>query len=337
MLVVRAVSGDDLEQLHELVQQSEFGLTTLQVSRDRMEERIRNSRFAFEREINKPSGEPYIFVMEDLKRGRIVGTSAIYSKVGGYEPFYSYELKTKIRESKELGVRKEIKALHLTKIHDGPTEIGSLFLAPDYWGSGLGRQLSISRFLFMAQFPQRFDDETIAEMRGVVNADGHSPLWDALGAHFFQVDYPKADTLTAESKSIIADLMPEHPIYLPLLPKSAQEVIGQVHPNTVPALKLLEHEGFEFRNLVDIFDGGPAMHCATKQIRSIRESQTGPVAEIVESLESDQRLICNDRVDGFHACVGPVRCEEGAVTIDQIVALQLDLKVGDKIRWVTLR
>ncbi len=49
--------------------------------------------------------------------------------------------------------------------------------------------------------------------------------------------------------------MPKLPIYINLLSKEAQAVIGQVHDNTKPALKLLEREGFCCRDYVDIFDG----------------------------------------------------------------------------------
>ena len=78
----------------------------------------------------------------------------------------------------------------------------------------------------MASFPERFETKTIAEMRGVVSSDGIAPLWVALGSHFFQIDYPKAETLTSRSKKFIADLMPRHPIYIPLLPEDAQAVIA---------------------------------------------------------------------------------------------------------------
>ena len=177
--------------------------------------------------------------MEDLSKGAIIGTCSIYSKVGGFEPFYHYQIEQSRHASSDLDVEKNIDVLHLSEVHDGPTEIGSLFLSPDYWGSGHGRLLSLSRFLFMADFKERFENEVIAEMRGVVDDQGKSPLWSALGAHFFQIDFPKAETMSSKSKKFIADLMPKHPIYIPLLPQKAQEVIGEVHDNTRPALSLI--------------------------------------------------------------------------------------------------
>lgn len=337
MLIVRRVQESDLDPLFELIQKSEYGLTTLKISKDELESRIENSMFAFRQKSAKPSGQPYVFVMEDLNNGKIVGTCSIYSKIGGFEPMYSYEIKESHHDSEELGVSKVIKVLHLRAEHNGPSEIGSLFLSPDYWGSGHGRLLSLSRFLFMAEFPERFESEIVAEMRGVVDKEGKSPLWAALGSHFFQIDFPKAETLTSKSKNFIADLMPTHPIYIPLLPEDAQDVIGQVHPNTQPALSVLEKEGFEFRQLVDIFDGGPTMHCELENIRAVNNSIGGTVVAIEQEFENaQQQLVSNANLD-FKACLGQTVWNNDQVSIDQVTALRLGIKVGDHIRCVDLR
>jgi arginine N-succinyltransferase len=336
MQVVRPVRLEDTPQLFTLIGQAEYGLTTLQISQELLEERVRNSLASFAAPKSKPAGQPYVFVLEDLTDGSILGTSAIYSKVGGYEPFYSYEIKTAIHESAQLGIRKEIQVLHLKKEHNGPTEIGSLFLNPKFWGAGHGRLVSMARFLFMAEFPARFDKQTIAELRGVVNADGRSPVWDAIGSHFFQVEFPKAETLTNESKSIIADLMPEHPIYIPLLPESAQRAIGKVHQHTEPALAMLLKEGFQISNLVDIFDGGATVICETKHIRTIRESRSGQIGEIVEHVDLTQTLIANASMD-FRACLGHVDWRAGAAVIDQVTALRLNVRTGAPIRAAEIR
>ena len=337
MLIVRCVLEDDLDSLFDLIQKSEFGLTTLKISKDELESRIERSLFAFRKKDARPQGQPYVFVMEDLSSGRLVGTCAIYSKTGGFEPMYSYEIKKSIHTSEGLGVHKEIDTLHLLAQHDGPTEIGSLFLSPDYWGGGHGRLLSMSRFLFLAEFQERFEQKVIAEMRGVVDSNGTSPLWSALGSHFFQMDFPKAETLSSQSKKIIGDLMPKHPIYIPLLPKEAQEVIGSVHSNTEPALAMLLKEGFETRGKVDIFDGGPTIECELKNIRVVKESKSGTVGAIVETIENgDRQLISNSQLD-FRACLGNVVWDGDVATIDQVSALRLNLKKDDQIRTVNLK
>ena len=334
MLIVRTVREDDLDSLFDLIQKSEFGLTTLKISKSELESRIERSLFAFRKKDARPQGQPYVFVMEDLSNGRLVGTCAIYSKTGGFEPLYSYEIKKSIHSSEELDVHKEIDTLHLKAQHDGPTEIGSLFLSPDYWGGGHGRLLSMSRFLFLAEFQERFEKNVIAEMRGVVDSDGISPLWSALGSYFFQMGFPKAETLTTQSKKVIADLMPKHPIYIPLLPQAAQDVIGKVHSNTEPALAMLLKEGFENRGLVDLFDGGPTVECELENIRAVRKSKSGTVGQIVEAVEDGERqILSNSRLD-FRTCLGDVLWDGDTATIGQISALRLDLKAGDKMRSV---
>ena len=133
MLIVRQVYESDLDSLFELIQRSEYGLTTLKISKDALAARIEKSMFAFQQKSSEPDGLPYVFVMEDVSAKELVGTCSIYSKVGGFEPHYSYQIKQSRHASDDLNVEINIDALHLQEEHDGPTEIGSLFLSPDYW------------------------------------------------------------------------------------------------------------------------------------------------------------------------------------------------------------
>ena len=64
------------------------------------------------------------------------------------------EIETSTIHSYLLKVHKEAKTLHLVQEHNGPCEIGSLFLHPDYRKGGNGWLLSLVRFLFMAEHRQ---------------------------------------------------------------------------------------------------------------------------------------------------------------------------------------
>ena len=338
MLIVRPAEESDVDQLYDLIQESAYGLTTLKISKQQLHDRVESSTFSFKMKSGKPAGQPYVFVMEDLSVGKVVGTSAIYSKTGGYEPFYSYKIKESIHKSSELNVDKRISFLDLEEEHDGPTEIGSLFLSPAYWGKGHGRLLSLSRFLFMAEHLDRFDNETIAEMRGNVTENGFSPFWAAIGSHFFEIEFPQAETLTTNSKNVIADLFPRHPIYIPLLPDDAQATIAKVHQHTEPAKKMLTDEGFEHRDLVDIFDGGPVLHCDTAKIRAVNERRSFMVSEIVESLDADDTLVGNCSLANFRTCLGKIEMGDNqTAAIDQVTALELRVKVGEIVRTVELK
>ncbi len=338
MVVVRPVTLKDLDQVVHLATLADFGLTTLPRDSDLLRKRILKSQDSFEKKIEEPGGESYLLVMEDLDTGQIVGTSGIVSKVGGFEPFYMYQIKTVVQESQSLQVRKEIRVLHLVAEHNGPCEIGTLFLAPDYRRSGNGSLLSKSRFLFIAEHRRAFAPHVIAEMRGVSDDQGRSPFWEGLGRHFFDIDFPKADHLSMHNKQFIAELMPTHPIYIPLLPGPAQDVIGQVHEKTRPALKILQNEGFTPNGMVDIFDAGPIVCCPSDEIYTVKKSKKAPISEIsTQEIDAESFIITNARRE-FRACLGPVHLNpDGSVRITHATAWALNLKANHTVRFAPSR
>lgn len=336
MDIVRPVRMEDLDRLLELAELTSFGLTTLPKDRQLLEKRIKASLRAFRNlDGEEAIGETYLFVIEDLHSSKVLGTSGIVSKTGGFEPFYSYQIQTSEHDSKTLGIHKEIPVLHLTEDHNGPGEIGSLFLHPDARRHGNGRLLSLSRFLFMAEYPQLFDPEIIAEMRGVIDEQGRSPFWDALGKHFFDLEFPKADYLSIVNKEFIGDLMPRFPIYIPLLPREAQAVIGEVHELTRPARRLLESEGFEFRNHVDIFEAGPMLHCSRENIRSVKESRSAPVVAIHDTLPDSPEMLIASRHDGFRAVRAALVENALGIELSRETAEALQVKPGMPVRFVS--
>lgn len=338
MFVVRPVKLEDLDRFTELATKAHFGLTSLPKDRELLRKKIIESMHSFSKPLEEAKGETYLFVLEDLELHIVVGTSCIVSKVGGFQPFYAYRLETCIHASESLNVRKEIPSLHLVTEHSGPSEIGGLFLDPEHRKHGIGRLLSLFRFLFMAEFPRCFEPSVIAEMRGVMDERGVCPFWEAIGRHFFDMDYPRADYLSAADKSFIADLMPTCPIYVPLLPKEAQDVIGQVHENTKPALKLLQGEGFTRTGMIDIFEAGPIIMCRLEDIRIVRESATDTVQELSgDEAEKADFIITNARKD-FRACAGNVeRLSGGGVCLARPIAEALEVRVGDRVRFGPLR
>lgn len=334
---MRPVRADDLDALVHLAAAASVGLTTLPSDRELLEQRIHDAQHAFRPSVRRPAGDAYLFVLEDLLTGQIEGCCGVVARVGGFEPFYSYELRTTVKRSAELAVEQRIESLHLVAHHKGPSEIGTLFVHPAARGKGVGRLVSLSRFAFMAAFPKRFAEQTIAEMRGVLDDGGQSPFWDAIGRHFFAMDFAQADARSAADKGFIADLMPQHPIYLPMLPPDARAAVGQVHRETRPALRLLEQEGFSFGGEVDIFDGGPLMRTHTAQVRTIDHSATAP---LVGTLPADDTpglfIVSNDRLD-FRACLGAVDLRPDGVALPRDVALALGLRLGDTVRYVPAR
>lgn len=337
MDVVRPIHSDDLHDLIKLTRKISYGITSLPKDKDILYKRILESQDGFAKRTKKPRGETYLFVLENPDTGKIIGVSGIISKVGIFAPFYTYKIETAIHESKMLKTRKEIQILTPMAVHNGPCEIGSLYLSPKKRRAGLGRLLSLSRFLFMAEYKYLFDPLVIAKMRGVIDKNGRSAFWDAVSKHFFGINFPKADYLSMVNKQFIAELLPKHPIYISLITKDAQKVIGKVHKNTKPALKILLEEGFTINNMLGIFTAGPVLGCNIKDIRSVKESIKKTIAEIKdEEIESELFIISNSLKD-YRACLGHLKIDSsGSVQIERDIALALKVKIGDTIRFVSL-
>ena len=62
-------------------------------------------------------------------------------------------------------------------------------------------------------------------------------------------------------------------MHVSLLPREVQAIIGEVGPETLGALRLLQSIGFADSGKVDPFDGGPHWEVATDEISLVREAQ----------------------------------------------------------------
>lgn len=334
MMVIRPIRADDYPALYSIAVESGHGFTSLPVNDELLMRKISRSEQSFNKQINSPGDEGYLFVLEDTNTGEVCGTSALEAAVGLDDAFYHYHLGKVVHSSRSLGVYKTADILTLCNDYTGVSELCTLFLRESRREKNNGRLLSKMRFLFMAEFPQRFSDRVIAEMRGISNTDGSSPFWQWLQEHFFSLDFPTADYLTGIGQKVfIAELMPKYPIYVSLLSKQAQAVIGQVHEKTKPALALLQSEGFSHRGYVDIFDAGPTVEARVEHIRSVRNSQRLQV-RLGDVSDGQPYLICNTSVADFRATwlVLDVNEHSAEVTLPADVAAALRVSAGDWVR-----
>ena len=346
-VVVRAIRLDDLDGLLDLALQVGDGMTTLKPDRVMLGRRVEVACASFAATI--PSAQrDYVFVMEDVSSGRLVGVCAIKSAVGLEEPFYNYRIGTLVHSSTELNVFSRMDTLYLSNDLTGCAELCSLFLHPDYRCGSNGKLLSKSRFLFIAQFPHLFSAKLIAEMRGFQRADGTSPFWDHLGQHFFKMDFERADSISGlGKKSFIAELMPRHPLYVAYLPEVAQEVIGVVHHDTAPARRLLEQEGMYYEGYVDIFDAGPVLQARVSELRAMRESKLLAVAvadadaipdpsSAVETTNAAPLLIVSTVMQDFRVIAATAALGQGGVALSAQQRQLLACQPGDVVRTMSL-
>lgn len=219
-------------------------------------------------------------MLEDSETGTVAGICAIEVAVGLNGPWYNYRVGTLVRTSKELNVYNALPTLFLSSDHTGSSEPYTLFLDPDWRKGGNGYPLPKPRFMFMAAFRDKFNGKVVAEIRGVIDEHDYSPFWQSLGKRFFSMDFSRTDFLCgAGQKAFITELVPRHSIYTHFLSQEAQDVIGQVHPQTAPARAVLEKEGFRYRNYINTFDGGPTLECNIDRACTIRKSRPVEVAE----------------------------------------------------------
>ncbi|MDF1764690.1 MAG: arginine N-succinyltransferase, partial [Oleibacter sp.] len=257
MLIVRPVVANDLKDLLELAEKAGDGMTSLPLDSTALMARIELSIESFARSEKHPD-DYFFLVMEDSERNKVVGTAGVYAMTGARQAFYAYRLMNLTHYSHSLNKQVRSQILHLTNDYTDCSEVGTLFLDPDYRGNG--HWLARSRYLLMGLFRQRFSESVIAELRGWTDINGNSPFWEAIGRQFFQMEFDDADTLCGiGSNQFITELMPKYPIYTNLLPADAQAVIGKPADVGLRAKQLLEAEGFHYDRVVDIFDAGPLM------------------------------------------------------------------------------
>jgi arginine N-succinyltransferase len=336
MYRLRPVRLEDQDALMQLAHEAGYGMTSLPQQADVLEDKIRSAVASFGGSHDKPKSETFLFVLEETSSGEVIGCTGIKAHVGLTSPFYSYKLSTITQASRDLGIYSLQKVLHMVNDYTNATEIGSLYLRSDKRAGGMGRFLSRCRFLMIAEFPDLFDETIIAEMRGVHDESGHSPFYDNLARHFFQMPFFEADyTHATKGGQFIADLMPKYPIYVALLTPAAQGVIAQAHPHSVPAMRILEREGFHCAGYLDIFDGGPTLEAEREHIRTVRESARVTIRAIDEvAADTKNYMLCTTELANIRMGFGKaiLHADTRELTLNAETAASLKLAIGDVVR-----
>ncbi|MCP0913443.1 MULTISPECIES: arginine N-succinyltransferase [Legionella] len=338
MMLFRSAKEKDLVAICHLAEESGIGITTLPKDKELLRKRLSWATYSFNKTVEHPENEYYLFVIEDLDKKTVVGTSAIEAYIGHDSPFYSYKVSKRTRMCHSLNIRTDYEVLSLVNDYQGCSEICTLFLRPDYRHTSNGLLLSRARFLFMAQYPERFATTVIAEMRGISDAKGDSPFWDAVGSHFFHMSFAEADRLTlSTNKQFIADLMPRNPVYIKLLPSAAQAVLGKPHETSLAAMNILLREGFRFNHYVDIFDAGPTLEAPKTAIRSTAASRVYIVKNLIDDVCGKRFIVANTKLD-FRATISQVIFNENNHCIlSKETAEILEVQSGDSVRIVPLQ
>lgn len=266
------------------------------------------------------SSDLFMFALEDTESGAMLGTSQIIAHMGGPgNPIVSLRLSRRefFSQSLQMGMTHVVARLAMDE--SGPSEIGGLILQPSYrrHKERLGRFLSLIRFHFVGLHRDLFADEIVAEMMAPITADGQNLLWDYLGRRFINLSYTEADRFCQTSREFMTSLLPRDDIYLTLLPPEARALVGEVGPETRPALRLLEQLGFRRTDCVDPFDGGPYLRAKTSEIAIVKDTRFTTLTGTADRARCDRGgYVSVLNVDGeFRAVQSPFAEADGGIVL----------------------
>jgi arginine N-succinyltransferase len=340
MLLLRDAQKADLGALRALA--AELNSVNLPDDPRALAGIIGRSHRSFAAKIRDPLQRAYVFVLEEPRSGRLLGTSMIIAQHGTREsPCTFFDVSEREHYSSTLDRHFRHRVLSIGYHFDGPTEIGGLVVHPrDRGGEARpGKQLAFVRFLYLAMHRDRFRQKVLAELMPPLLPDGRSPFWESCGKRFTGLEYQAADKKSRENKEFIQQLFPPGDIYTTLFPPRVQRALGAVGPETLGVKHLLEAIGFQHVDRIDPFDGGPHYEARVEDItlvRAYRRLRAAGRALAPRELEP-HRLIAVERPRGkvrFRAVRAPVRVEGEEAILPAEARELLQVAPGERVHVV---
>ena len=344
MILLREIRETDLEALERFAQIP--GMYNLPSDPDLLREKILKSVESF-RTAPSPGSHradgKYMFVAEDLETHRVVGTSMIAGQHGTVEsPHFYFEIGSEEKFSATINTGFIHGTLKLKYDTNGPSEVGGLVVDPDFRNSDarLGRQISFVRFLYLGLNRNRFKRKVIAELLPPLNKKGQSPLWEAVGRRFTNMDYWEADELCQKSKEFIFSLFPSGKIYTTFLPADARNALGKVGRQTEPVLHMLQKIGFVYKNQVDPFDGGPHLWANVEDLLPVKKLGQYSISSEKSADPGEHGLLSRlqSAPGEFRAIAVQAKAEGGRLKLHApevaLVMAALGIKEGDPVAFM---
>jgi arginine N-succinyltransferase len=335
MFIIRPAHPKDLPTLLKLARMVHF--INLPADSDLLAAKVRKSLASFAGKAKSERERQFMFVLEDLETENVVGTSAVISAIS-WPGFPHVYLKLGRREfvSKDLATGQVHTTLQFGIDESSPSEMGGLILAPGYRGhkEKLGALLSMVRFHFIGLHREWFSTRIIAEMMGTVTPDSHTLLWEYLGRRFINLSYKEADLFSARSKEFMLSLFPRDEIFVSLLPPEARSLIGKVGEETVPAMTMLERQGFRETGNVDPFDGGPYLEAERDEIPLVSGTALktlGPALSASAGANAPAAIVSHELKEDFRAVRTQFALDGDMLSIPAEAMLALGIKQGARV------
>jgi arginine N-succinyltransferase len=284
MFVIRQAMPDDAPTLLKLARMVHF--INLPADKDIIAAKISKSRRSFSGELTDPRQRQFMFVLEDVESGSVIGTSSLICQISwpGWPQIY---LQVRRREhfSRDLNTGAVHMTIQVMTDESGPSELGGLILAPGYRNhrERLGSLLSLVRFHFVGLHRDMFQERIMAELMGPLTPDSRTLFWEFFGRRFIPLSYIEADSFCQHGKEFMTSLLPKEEMYASILPAEARNLIGKVGEETRPARAMLEKQGFVYLDRCDPFDGGPYLEARRDDIPLVCATESAVVARVNES------------------------------------------------------
>jgi len=338
MILLRDAQRSDLASISRLAKV----LNTVNLPADEraLARIIDRSVRSFSGRIRDPLERHYVFVAEDQRSRRILGTSMVIAQHGTREsPCTFFDVSVREHYSGTLDRHFKHQVLSMGYHFDGPTEIGGLVVDPRERGGEdkPGKQLSFVRFLYMAMFRERFRETVLAELMPPLLPDGRSAFWEAFGKRFTDLDYQTADKKSRENKEFIQQLFPGVDVYATLFSPQVRKLLGTVGPASEPVRHMLERIGFSYVSRIDPFDGGPHYEAKLGEISLVRRHRKAKVAAAPLDRDAEEWMVGIARSGGrarFRAVRTAARLEGDVVRLPAQARERLAIEPGDRVHLV---
>lgn len=340
MLLLRDAQRRDLPALGKLA--AELDSVNLPARARELRAIVDRSCRSFAGRIRDPLARSYVFVLEEPRAGRILGTSMIIAQHGTRDsPCTFFDVSEREHYSSTLDRYFTHRVLSIGYHFDGPTEIGGLVVrSRDRGGpSRPGKQLAYVRLLYVAMHRDRFRPKLLAELMPPLLPDGRSRFWESCGKRFTGLAYKDADRRSRQNKEFIQQLFPPGDLYATLFPRRVQRALGAVGPAAAGVRHLLERVGFRYVDRIDPFDGGPHYEAAVEEVTLVRAYRRLRVAsrDLAPDSGDEELLVAAERGEGrtrFRAVLTPARARGGELALPRAARDRLRVGPGARVHAV---